>query len=72
MLNKILVFGWLSLTAILIIENFVVANTAFVLWNNSSKTYVLALVCTIIGAFIGYGIKWILSKGTSDDEEMDF
>jgi hypothetical protein len=52
MLNKILVFGGLSITAILIIENFVVPNTAFVLWNNNSKTYVLAIVCTLIGAFI--------------------
>jgi hypothetical protein len=72
MLNKILVFGWLSLTAILIIENFVVANTAFVLWNNTSKTYVLAIVCTFVGVLIGYGARWILSKGSSEDEDMDF
>jgi len=72
MLNKILVFGGLSLTAILVIENFVVANTAFVLWNNGSKTYVLALVCTIIWAFIWYGAKWMFSKESSADEDMDF
>jgi hypothetical protein len=57
MLNKILVFGGLSVTAILVIENLVVANTAFVLWNNASKTYVLAVVCTLVGICIGYGVK---------------
>jgi hypothetical protein len=29
-------------------------------------------VCTLIGAFIWYWIKGMVSRGNSEDEDMDF
>jgi hypothetical protein len=48
MLNKILVWGGLALTAILVIENMVVPNQAFLFIDRNSTSWMLALVSTVI------------------------
>ena len=72
MINKILVFWGLAATAILVIENFVLSNTAAVFWYNASTNYILALVCTGIWMAIWYGIKWMFEQKSPSEDEVDF
>lgn len=65
-------FFWgLSVSAILIIENMVSATTAYVLWDNSSQTWFLSLVSTIVWIIIWYGIKWFQSNNSEDDYDNE-
>jgi hypothetical protein len=48
MLNKILVWGGLALSAILIIENMVVPNQAFLFIDRNSTGWMLSVVSTVI------------------------
>jgi len=48
MINKILVFGGLALMAILIIENMVIENKAFLFIDRNSTSWMLAFVAAII------------------------
>lgn len=71
MLNKIFVFLWIALIAILIIENMVNNYIALVFISNS-QAWVLSLFSTIIWIFMWYWIKWMLSKDNWDDDNYDF
>lgn len=72
MFNKILVWGWLALTAVLVIENMVMNTYAFILWDNTAKTWALALVCTIVWAAIWFWFKWMLTDNWSQYDESEF
>lgn len=74
MFNKILVFGGLAVTAILVIENMVTGLNAYVLWDASAKSWMLSLISTIVGVAIWYGLKWMIAGENKSeyDEENDF
>ena len=73
MFNKILIFGWLALSAILIVENMVVPTQAFVFLSRWSTTWMLSFVSILIWIAVWFGLKWILSQDwDSYDENLDF
>ena len=73
MLNKILVFGGLALSAILVVENMVVPTQAFVFLSRNSTSWMLSVVSIIIWIWIWIWLKWLLSQDNdSYDENLDF
>jgi len=70
-MNKILIFWWLSVFAVLLIENMVMSYSAYVLWL-TSRTSVLVLVTALVWFAIWYWFKWHLMSQDKDDWEMDF
>jgi hypothetical protein len=48
MLNKILIFGGIALSAILIVENMVVPTQAFVFLSKNSTSWMLSIVSILI------------------------
>jgi hypothetical protein len=62
MINKIFVFWWIALSAILVIENMVTGWNAIVFIDNGSKAWFLSVVSVIVWMFIWYWIKWMLEK----------
>lgn len=72
MMDKILIFGWLALAAILIVENVVMSSNAFVFLDSSSKWWILSIVSLIIWFLIWYWFKWFLNRDASDSENYDF
>lgn len=71
MLNKILVFWWMAVGAVLVIENMVVSSQAYLLIYNS-RTWSLALFSIIVWIAIGYGLRWFYSKDEYKDDSLDF
>lgn len=73
MFNKILIFGWLALAAILIVENMVVQTQAFVFLSRNSTTAMLSIVSILIWIWIWFGLKWFLSQDKDEyDENLNF
>lgn len=72
MINKIFVWLGLALAAILIVENMVTGLQAYVFVMSGAGTWLLALVSTIVGAFIGYWLRGMLESDSWDDENYDF
>lgn len=73
MLNKILIFGGISLAAILVVENMVIASWTAYIFLARWGAGVLSIVSIIIWWAIGFWIKWIISdKNKYDDDRMDF
>lgn len=72
MINKIFVFGGLALMAILIVENMVLPRPAFVFIDQNSKTWMLAIVSSIVWAFIGYGLCNMIKWDNDHDEDLNF
>jgi hypothetical protein len=73
MLNKILVFGGLALSAILIVENIVWRSPAYLFIDTSSTAWMLSVVSTCIGAVIWFGIKsMMITDDNSDEDSYDF
>lgn len=73
MFNKILVFGGLAISAVLIIENMVTWLVAYVLWYNSAQAWTLSLVSTLVWIAIWYGLKSMyVEKNPSDYDENEF
>ena len=72
MLNKILVWLGIALTAILIIENMVIPNNSYFFIDSTSKSWILALSTSIIWIAIWFGLSWLLKKDNYDDDSMDF
>jgi len=74
MLNKILIFWWIGLSAILIVENIVTwwwCTTHLFLSRWSPWT--LSLLSIVLWLGIWYWIKWTISdKNKYDDDRMDF
>lgn len=74
MLNKILIFWWMALWAILIVENMVAG------WTNNSyifisrwKTSTLVIVSLIVWSLIWYWIKsFFTDKKRYENDENDF
>jgi hypothetical protein len=72
-MNKIFVFGWIGIWAILVIENLVTWMSAYVFLSTSSSSGILSLVSIIVWIFIWYGLKWMFEKDHSaEDESYDF
>ena len=72
MLNKILVFGWGALMAILLVENMVRPSPALLFVDGNSSTWMLSIVSMFLGIAIWYGIFGLLHKSRNDDEDLDF
>ncbi len=73
MLNKILVFWGLALSAILIVENMVTWMMAYVFIDSSSKAWILSIVSIIIWIGIWYWLKWMFGWDKwIEDEDFDF
>lgn len=73
MMNKIFVFVWISVWAILIIENLVTWMSAYLFLDSNAKSWTLSFVSIIVWIFIWYGLKWMLEKdNSSEDENYDF
>jgi len=73
MLNKILIFWGLAVSSILIIENLVMWQQAYVLISNSSTAWFLSLFSTIIWIWIWFGLKsFFVNWGEKEDDNLDF
>lgn len=72
MINKILVFGGLALMAILIIENMVIENKAFLFIDRNSTSWMLAFVAAIIWVLIGYWLNNIIRGDNDNDDDLNF
>jgi len=65
-MNKILIGASILLSSILLVENMVNSNDAYVLiWYKS--TFLLTLLSLFIWAAFWFGIKWFLSEKPSDN-----
>lgn len=72
MLNKILIFWGLAVFAILLIENMVNSSSiAYILWF-TSKVFILVIISTITWFVIWYWFKWIMSKDSTNYDNLDF
>lgn len=67
MLNKILIFGGLALSAILIVENMVVPNQAFLFIDRGSTSWMLSMVSILIWVWMWYGLKSFFTQEDTDD-----
>ncbi len=72
MINKVFVFLWIALIAILVIENIVWWAYAYVFLDTSSSWWILSLVSAVIWVFIWFWIKWIIVDKKGPYEENDF
>jgi hypothetical protein len=72
MINKIFVFWWIAIWAILIVENIVSGGLAYVFIDSWAKASTLSFVSIVVWMFIWYGLKWMFSKENWDDESYDF
>lgn len=71
MMNKILIFGGIALSAILIIENIVI-NSTWMIFVYHVNWWFLVSASVFIWITIWFWIKWFLNKDSSDDENYDF
>lgn len=72
MINKILVWWGIALIAILVVENIVISNTAFLFIDESASAGVVILVWSIIWVWIWYWLSWFIKKKSIDDDDLDF
>jgi len=72
MLNKIFVFLGLALAAILIVENMVTGQLAYVFIDTWAMSSTLSFVSVIVWMFIGYWLRGMFEKSNWDDENYDF
>lgn len=73
MINKILVWLGIALTAILIIENMVITNNSYFFIDSTSKSWIVALATNFIGIAIWFWLSWMLKKNSyEDDDNVDF
>ncbi len=73
--NKILVFLWMALIAILVIENMVLNLPAYFFWIASSRVWIVALSTAIIWVFIWFWFRWIFdwkNNKYEDEDNFDF
>ena len=70
--NTVLILLWILSSCILIVENMVLGQNAFVYISNSS-TWVLCVVSIITGMAMWYGIKWKFTENhTSEEDNFNF
>jgi uncharacterized membrane protein len=72
MMNKILVFWWLALSAILIVENMVTWMTAYVFIDSWAQSWFLSFVSIIVWILIWFWLKWMFEKENGDNDNYDF
>ena len=58
--------------AILVVENMVVSNAAFLFIDRNSTAWVLSLVSMFIGIGIWYGIRGFLQSKPDEDDDFNF
>ncbi len=71
-INTILILVGILSASILIVENIVLSQTAFVYIDRSSNTWMLSFVSILTGMVIGFGIKGKMVDGKSEGEEDSF
>jgi len=69
--NTVLILVWILSGSILIVENVVTGQQAFV-YITVHKTWVLCIACILTGIAIGWGAKWKLSEWPSEEQNFDF
>lgn len=69
MLNKLLLFIGIAVSAILVIENMVAPMPVYVLWGNWAS-HVLSAFSVIIWVLMWYWLKWIVI-GEWKDADLD-
>ncbi|MCH2188875.1 hypothetical protein MK079_03535 [Candidatus Gracilibacteria bacterium] len=73
MFYKILVFGGIAVTAVLVVENMVVSTQAFLFVDRNSTTGMLAIVSTLVGIAIGYGFFGMMHDNREiESDDIDF
>lgn len=73
MINKILVFWGVALMAILIIENMVVENKAFLFIDRNSTSWILSIVSAVIWVAIWYWLNNMLKSDTDyEGDDLNF
>jgi hypothetical protein len=72
MLNKILVFWWLALGAILVIENIVGWWYAYIFIDDSGSAYMLSFISIIIWILMWYWLRWMFESNNWDSDNYDF
>ncbi len=62
--------------SILIGSNLVITNlfpkTQAVILGIHSTTFVLSIVCIIIGAMLGAGVRWLMEWGWNNEDDNDW
>ena len=71
-MNKIFVFWWLALIAILFVENIVTWYQAYVFMDTGSTTWILVLVSSFVGWLVWYNLAAMFKKDNWDDDNYDF
>ncbi len=69
-INKILIWIWILLSSILLIENMVQPLPHVFIWK--SNTFTLSFISVIIWIWIWVWIRWFLSRNNDLDDENDF
>lgn len=72
MVDKILIFGWIALGAILVIENMVNGITWYLFLDSSANVWIIIFISIWIWIWIWVWIKWILGIKKSPDEDDDY
>lgn len=74
MFDKILIWVWILLGSILVIENVVSWYNAYLFLDTWASSWIVILVWIIIWIWIWFGIKWILWQKKEDEweDEYDF
>ena len=71
MLNKILLFWWIALIAILYVENAISQLSAYIFITIGSASN-LVIISTIIWVWIWFWIKWFLSEDKNEDNDNNY
>lgn len=73
MINKILVFWWISVAAVLIVANAVSKTTAY-LFITFSPTWKVVFAWVLIWVVIWFWLSWMLNWKTNEtnDDDIDF
>lgn len=70
-MDKILIWVWILLGSVLVVENLVVNFSSYVLiWIMPTST--LALLSIVVWLMIGYGIRWLMTNKKEDDYDDGF
>ena len=71
MLNKLLIWIWFLLAAILIIENMVLWQYAILFLDRWANSWTVAFVSTLIWIWMWYWIRWIIFDRKNIVEDSD-
>ena len=71
MFDKVLVFGWISLGAILIIENMVSWYSWYLFLDTWASAGSVVIVSILIWAWIWFWIKWLINNKSKNENENE-